>query len=734
MESQNYKNTGVRKTAPPKSKAKLARPRKELAPIVIVPYKGKNPKQIVKVQKNPKIRQVSIVPTAIGAKTAVPIIAEFDNVQYSATFAALYSFLASKQLYTDQSESKNDAFQNAAATVYMFNSMLPMITGVNMALTNAPIIVWDIITALKAKSVRFLTYGHAMYSWGSINQTLVTAITTPGGVWEPTYITGDTGNYNSPATIASFSGTPTMYAILLQKMADLSDNKRMQIKDDKYRSVLTADVSTFARSYVYNGDYISPTGGFYKDIESEVNITAPSLASYGVYGAQDLRAPLKLTPYSGDGATAFGHPLHPTFLTYFNKRPPSYKLIDFEWVYYTLVNVAVAAIEKLLENSGKTQTGPLFNYTEQDFRIMLRQALMTVFDTQYFVQFITPLRFSSNENGFAPFHASGGTCPNVNFSHMLVPKLIQENLAALRARTYKNPNDKSQNATCFIPVLGRYIEDVPAFFTYKGSDGNTWDVFNNAISQQNINLVNGASSASQYVNLNSNYYQGMLSDWNTFMQDVSTVTTITTTIAGDGGPPGLGILFYTAVQDLTTLNPGPDNNAGAQPKLVKALRNVKNATRTFEKGPKGLPTAIPPASIATLTTTQTTTNFNYSSAVAAMYDSLITPQIRLDINSPEDQLSLQMYQCEVREPVATSWNTTLSNTGSGLASRLYRLALMCVPGIARDSSSEYDAILEMLSMHNEAGMLSSILGGFAKSILPPDAHGIVDVISDLVPF
>jgi len=733
MQKQNINNSGlIGKTSAPKRKGKPNQ-RKQLVGQQIQLQKNKNPKAIVRAEKLAKVRQITVLPTAIGVKTAVPIIAKFDNIQYSASFAAVYSFLASKQLFTDQSESQNDAFQNSSATIYMFNSMLSMITGVSMTLTTAPVIVWDIIAALKAKSVRFLTYGHAMYSWGSLNPVLTTAITTPGGVWEPTFVVGDTGNYNTPVTINSVLGTPAMYAVLLQKMADLADNPRMQIKTDKYVSGLANDASTFARSYVYNGDYISPSGGFYKDIESEVIITAPSLSAFGIYGTQDLRAPLKLTPYSGDGATAFGHPLHPTFLTYYNKRPPSYKLIDFEWIYFTLVSVIVAAVEKVIENSGKSFTGPLFNYSEQDFRVMLRQALLTVFDTQYFVQFITPLQFTSNENGFAPFHVSGGTCPNVNFSHMMVPKLIQENLAALRARTYKNPNDKSQNASAFIPVLGRYIEDIPAFFTYVGSDGLVYNVFE-SLPQATINLINGASSSSQYVNLNGNYYQGMLSDWNTLLQELSTVTTVTTTIVGDAGPPGLGILFYTAVQDLTSLNPGPDSNVGATPKLVKALKHVKNATRTYEKNAKGLPTAIPPASITTLTTTQTTTNFNYSAAIAAMYDSLITPQIRLDINSPEDQLSLQMYQCEVREPIATAWNTTLSATGSGLASRLNRLALMCVPGIARSSSAEYDAIIEMLSMHNQAGMLSSILGGFAKSILPPDMHGIVDVVSDLVPF
>lgn len=722
------KNNGPGKTGPPPQ-------RKKKVQLVVEPLRNqramKAPKTIVAVHK--KQMQLTIgVPTNVGAKMSVPVIAEFDSTQFSATFASFYSYLATKNLFADQDVAANDATVNAISVLYMFNNMLPMISSTDQKLTSAPIVAWDIVAALKSKSCNFLSYGKIVYSWGNLPSTVATSIYTSGGTWEPTYVTSDLATYNSPCTILTAPGTASDYNFFLQKLSDIGNNSRLKVVDSTYKSILVNDVSTFARSYVYNGDYISPTGGFYKDIESEVQITAPCLSSYGVYGISDLRAPLKLTPFSGDGATAFGYPLHPSFGSYFNKRPPSYKLIDFEWIYFTLCQYMVTLVQKYVANSGgPPRIGPLFAFTQQDFRIALRQALMCVFDTNYFTQFITTLRFNSGDNGFAPFQVSGGTCPSNMFTTFLVPKLIQENLAALRARSYRNPQAKGHNESAFIPVLGRYTEDIPAIFNYIGSDNNPYPLF--SIAPQNpISLINGFSSPTTYVNLNGSFYQAVKSDWNNMVQEFSTVSVAVSSICGDGGPPGLGILFYTAVQrkiETTFTN----TTIVTPPRMVRAVRSVVNASRSFEKTDKGV-MAIPPASIVSLSTIQTTTNFNYSAQVAALYDSLITPQVRLDINSPEDQLSLQMYQCEVKEPISTAWANVAAGTGAGLASRLTKLAEMCVPGIARDESSEYSQIIELLSLHNQAGMLSSILGGFAKSILPPDLHGVVDIVSDLVPF
>jgi len=500
---------------------------------------------------------------------------------------------------------------------------------------------------------------------------------------------------------------------------------------------------------VYNGLQPSQAGGYYKDVENEVTITAPMFSSFSQYidtSNKETRVPLKLHAYAGDAALTAGWPLHPTFVSFFNKKAPSFKCIDFDWICFTLTTWVGRLITKAI-NMGSWNPGDTLPMTYQDFRIVLRQALLNLYDSQYMLQFTGPLDFGTNENGFVPFMINGNSYGAQFFEGMLVPELIQENLAALKARTIRvGTEGKSKlNVQTFFPVLGQYVQDtipVPAY-TFNGQ---TYPLFE-VQPQVPISLINGNTTGNNYVNFNSNYYQVCLSNWNEAVSRMKEYSASQTSIVGDAGPLGLGILYYTSVVQSVdqTKIAGPANvklskytefmmnsKSAEPPKIVKmdskkGLGCMSNATIAPVQ-------ALPPATLVSMTQEFSTMSIPPSSEMQALLDTLIVPVIRVDPNGTTDQLSLQMYQVEAKEPINSTYNPYTNIGGGGLVARLGKLADLCITGIGHETGGEYDRVLQQLKAYNHAGMLSGLLGGLAKTFLPPEVHGIVDTVADVLPF
>jgi len=384
------------------------------------------------------------------------------------------------------------------------------------------------------------------------------------------------------------------------------------------------------------------------------------------------------------------------------------------------------------------RTAPL-QMTAQDFRIVLRQALLNVFEHQHMVQFITPLTVSGGPgiNSFAPFYVNGSSCANSFFSDLLVPKLLQENLGALRSRTIYNPKIKSKiNRRVVIPVLGYYTLDTPPTFQYKTPDGLVPLFLTPTPAQNTIELQAGSAGNTTCYNLNGVYYQKTKENWNYYVQKLGAVSTEVTSIVGDQGPLGLGLLFYTSIINeplftdtvavptlQTVLYAGA--LANAKPKQIERINSKKDVTPLK---------AIPAATLVSLSIVKTTSVAAHTSEEMAILDFLISPSIRLDPSGIPDAISDLVYQTEVREPHSTVKNPIPSPSGASLYSRLAKMASAMVPGIAKTTSTEYDKAIQFLSSEGQAGFLAGLLGGLAKNFLPPDLHGVVDSVSSIVPF
>jgi len=701
------------------------------------------PKRRPRTKKNakPKVQQVTQSLANSNLKMAIAVTADFDPEASHLMYASLYAYLCNKGLFSTTDNDRNVAQSNISGFNFMFDQLIAAIKNGVIGLNRAPEVILDMINALMAKDITFMTYSKLNFSFaGVLDMPQQVVIPANGGIWRATYCEPtNVSSYDSPAIVANGNSDLESYSILLQKMIGLTTSTKLSVVDAQgFKSVLKNDASSFARSYVYNGLQPSSAGGYYKDVENEVGITAPMLSSFARYGdpGNESRVPTKLTAYAGDAALSIGWPLHNTFVSYFNKRSPAFKVLDFEWFYGFMVQWLCLAMPKATALN-TFPPGQTIGMTQQDFRIILRQALLNCFDTQYMLQFTGPLQFASNDNGFCPFQVSGGSYGSAVFNTLLVPTLLQENINALKARSIRvtAKNRSKINVMTFFPVLGRYIQDTPVTPQYTLSDGVNYPLFDPPGNQQVINLIDGTINSNNYVNLNSSYYQTKMANYNFFISELTEVVSKTTSIVGDNGPPGLGCLYYTSVQNKveeTLLQALPRSSYA---KYTNTIVNLNRAPVVRSKSSKdSAPMAVPPATLATLTQNATTATLPINSELQSFLDTIIVPTIRLDPNGNSDQLSLQMYQIETKEGVTTKYNDNANVSGGGAYSRLGKYAQLCITGVGHDSSSEYDKIMQALIEHNDAGMLSGILGGLAKTILPPSMHGIVDTISDVVPF
>jgi len=694
-------------------------------------------KDLSDVARGQKERKQVVAPIVVNQnlRESLPVRADFDARALNLAYASLYSFFCNKGLMTASSEDFNDPTVVGNGLGYAFAAMVKDLKNGTIELSKAHKVILDIFAALCAKDVTFLTYARINFSWTTaVSFTNFPIIPVNSATWTPTVITSDDLTYQSPVDIPTPDFSVDNYSKFLSVTTALTTSPMLRIySPTEYKSPLSRDVSSFARSYIFNGLVPSQSGGYYKDIENEVSITAPMLSSFATYGtvSNETRVPTKLCAFSGDAALAVGWPLHSTFVSYFNKRCPSFKIIDFEWICQFYTTWLSRAISATLASNGAWVAGETVNCTFQDFRIMLRQALMNVFDSQYMTQFTGPLEFGVNENGFVPFEVNGHCYGSQVFSTLLVPTLFRENMCALKARTIRNtaPGKSKINVITYIPILGRYVRDVPAIPQYLDSTGLAYNLFAST-PQTVINLIDGSTAPGTYVNLNGAYYQNAKSNVEVAIGLLKTVMVPVTSLVGDQGPLGLGCLFYTAV--CSSGEALPNLSAPKTFLMSDYTKLCKNSLpRSGEKKNVG---GLPPASIISETLNFTTTGIPPNSEMQALLDTIIVPVIRVDPNGSADQLSLQMYQIEVKEPVSSKYEANPNLGGGGVFSRLCKYADLCITGIGKDETSEYDTIMRDLSAHNRAGMLSGLLGGLAKSFLPPDAHGIVDIVSDILPF
>jgi len=477
------------------------------------------------------------------------------------------------------------------------------------------------------------------------------------------------------------------------------------------------------------------------------------MAKAVIYGGLDLRASRCLLPSSGD-SLLWHLPLLGDFNygEFRNKYPPIYKCVDFEEIYGYLCSWMAQL--KNLYNSRVDGTAPesaeasgILPFSEQDFRIMLRQALLSTCETSYLTQFIMPRQFnSSSDNGFVPFLQGCNCYGDATFQGLLVPQIFQENWSSLQARSYRPPVkfQKEKNVIRYLPVLGRFVNDVPADFLFNqiGSDIQV-NLFA-SISQTTIELTDCSISASNLVCANNSYYQTVMNDWNFHVTELAQYSSKIIALGTDRGAQGLSLLSATRLQNKMSEVSGKKLQGQREIQCMKYVANgpggMKKKISVKEmkanvKEDKNVK-ALPVATLTTLVTSTMTLAQPLTSPQISLYDYLILPVNRTDPISGSDPISSAMLQTESLEGFSINFPTkTVLGQVAGRSSylRLWNAAGLCAPGTAGATNAVYNDIMSELAMHGQAGMLTDLIGGVVSSAFPA-TKGVVDLVRSVSPF
>jgi hypothetical protein len=432
------------------------------------------------------------------------------------------------------------------------------------------------------------------------------------------------------------------------------------------------------------------------------------------------------------GASVALAPLLPQYDSWFNKCPLNFKFLDFFELVNTLIYWYIRTVESQVEAIGQiTYVEASFSFTQQDFFLMVRQAVLSFFKDQWIGQFMWPLLYDFAKTNFLPFQILGNCYGNDAFKRLLVPLMVADNLSMLHTQkaVYTGKTSKINNVYS-VPVWG-YYNDVQPIWTFPTGV----PVFAVA-PQSQISLVDGSIGGVTYVNLNSAYYQQVSEIWNQKVTDLKAYTNVCD--ISNMSPPGFSLLRLTRTIDMI-----PDvvqNGVKVLPPLhfpslsyisnLKSLKKQKSV-KDIEKGRITVPSLPPPTAVEFYTIKQILSIYPVMKEVHTMLSYMILPSVRLDPIAFNDVLNETMYVTITGEGLSQPQLATAN--GPGYLNRQLNAANMCVEGIAKEGSSQLSKVFNRLVAEGKGGMLAGLLGGFAKNLFP-DASGTIDTISSIIPF
>jgi len=629
--------------------------------------------------------------------------------------------------------------------------------GAEMTVTTVPNYINVLFEAMRPKEIPFKS-GTINYSW-SENLTFNLSSVVPGPYGS--FVFGDIVDDNTAVDVLTpvspVAGDQGSYNQVVKFFGQEQTDTAMVPVGTK--TMTTKDGAAFARQYVYFGNSITATGGWFTDIESEVPFNCPMFAKFVEYGtSMDLRVSRFLEPSSGDSLYSMGMPLLADFSRqyYKNKYPAVFKCVDGNLIAGWLCAWACLAKESFV-NANFDTTNPLiinpFTFTQQDFYIMIRQSLCSIFPTQKCVQFLAPMNFNDSglSNGFVSLITHFGTYGNPVFKSTIIPQMLQENLGCLKMRGYK-PETKYQsqrNILNYVPVLGVYVTDIPPNWVFF-VDEDAIPLFTANPSEPPISMVDG-SSGSVFYNLNGSYYQSIMSEWNQFCQAVVQVTTGQLAIGNDNGPRGLSLLCFTnyevsmtdtAFHKIKHRKYGRNhvaNYAGAKRKIVREKSKTGEILTAKEKAEKILKKkkdeeddveSLPPAALDTTTYSQTTMVTGVTDEELSLLGKMILPVFRLD-PSGVDPTNVAMLATSTIEPCLMNNTTMDSNgniTGRTILQWLEDSAGICVTGTAGAQNSTYAEMMKLLAQRGDAGTLGNIAGMLLGQLGQPTLGGLASML------
>jgi len=377
------------------------------------------------------------------------------------------------------------------------------------------------------------------------------------------------------------------YDLLLQFFANSGAYPMWQQVDITAPLTEDPDVSAFAAAYNELGGALGSPSGTTTEVFSEVFLKSPILAVFSSYEQVTYRAFFLARLFGGGGCYLGGRVQEMSkLIDITNKQRPLFKLVDFN-EFYEVCGLWLAGV--LTANAqNTTATGQIsVPLSVQDFRIMLRQAIMSI--NQYSQSMVQDLVFTGVDR-FLPFLVSAGTCGKNIGTTVELPIILVENIRALIRRMIAPTDNNEVGAIDWLPVWGMWSSDIENItnYTYVVAD-QTYNVFFVPEGEETpINLIDGSAIVSEtpltvaYVDLNGSQLSDNIASWNEWL---ATVSANSGTLSPIGLEKGITVLEVLTLSTVSVALP-PLNALAPEPTVASPTLSQKpsaTSRRSAEK-------------------------------------------------------------------------------------------------------------------------------------------------------
>jgi len=493
------------------------------------------------------------------------------------------------------------------------------------------------------------------------------------------------------------------------------------------------DPSAYAYVANVDGSVSQSTGGYATIVRSEIPCHRPLFAGFAFNssGVEWARYPGWQHPFAGDILSNMG--------LYFSqtvrgralrmKRAPVYKTIDVEefidvLAQYVTELLTKASSDPLLQgNQSQIQICSL-NYYQ--LRYMLRYDLMYMFaNTQPFVSRLFPQVTSPGHFDFCALQAAAGLF-STTASGARYPQFLIENMRSLTLRVMYNAKGGVSNPVIYVPVLSAPSGSQPNWkdYIYSTFDGTvtTHQAFPDPNGFGNPSIIDGSLGSAQVSMSDSELVSLFANVWNEWLNQLTTYSCPLGNLSTDAGP----ISLLTTSQQVA----GPFLRKELAKQDSKSKLTVGEMARQKLRKASNVPPVWEEIGVVSITSFSPILD----SVTPVLYAFIIPVAYLTEANSDPDTHRIGTEQGRTKE---MSRITQIGQWGGNFTySTLGRKHKTFVDYMVKAREAE-KSTMEELFMEAEkygfGGILSNLIGSFAKSILPKEAAGVVDTIADMVP-
>lgn len=376
--------------------------------------------------------------------------------------------------------------------------------------------------------------------------------------------------------------------------------------------------------------------------------------------------------------------------------------------------------------------------TSLQAQILLRQNLLPYFNNEL----AQDLRFQGPEWVDMLPLTVGPNGVNYGRQSMYIPTFLAENIKCCRRITHRlGPKGTNPQILDIIPVLCRSPERAQlGNFTYGTTGDLLYAVQPTEVAVNLIDLSAVESSATYYLDVNTEPYAALVTSWNEWIATLQTVLSSLVPLSGEGGACALSTLPYTNFQ-RTVVAPvaEPNEPVTTAGKVVvgkalekKGSRSKLSVGAVIPRKNKGVGAAPVPGSsyLDTVGDSSTSSLLGFNKHFWSFIGIMILP-----VSWSDDGLGIsatscvQAFQCEGSSVPRSSTGLV---TGGGNAptaeERLNIAAAVDVKTVTQDGDHVLIQQLKLLTAHGEGGFFTSIAGMIGDAFGVPEVRSVANAI------